>query len=539
MFVRIALFVASAAFVLWRNSEVGVLVDISWILNNATRIARGDVPYVDFQLAQTPGEFLMQAALIRLFGPEYPVQIAYAAIVGGLGTVMTYAVVARLLREVGPASRTIGALLAIPLIPLGVYAIYPHPFYDPDACVLAVAAIWAVVVALDRSSPAIGGVAGVLLTLPLAMKQNIGGPFLVTIVAILAVAAWRRTEARRVVRLIAVGLLSSLAVELVLVQFAFGLDRYVAGTVGYAAAGRGVGLDRVADFAAPAVVAIGGSFALRWMPVARRVTFVAGALLLLAVLFVDLPVPLLFAPGAIPPLLVLACVLAAERMRVQGYSVGSALPFVLLGTTLGAVESQGLQGSTYGIFPLLVIAVACALRDAVWLLPARRVAIGRAAAAFVLLLSVSGAVYTVSNLRLRFVDVNAAGPIERSSFPTLAGLSAHGPYVADLDAILVWARDHIPANESVAFVPGEDPVYFALDRSPPLPTVLFLFGDVATPYTPSEIAQIADERGLAWVVVKDHPQLLTELPDEAELVRALTSSATLVQRIGPYRVYRR
>src|SRR5881394_3205287 len=39
------LFLASAAFVIWRNSQVAVLVDIAYPLNTATRIALGDVPY--------------------------------------------------------------------------------------------------------------------------------------------------------------------------------------------------------------------------------------------------------------------------------------------------------------------------------------------------------------------------------------------------------------------------------------------------------------------------------------------------------------
>ena len=46
-----------------------MLVDISYILNIATRIAAGDVPYAQFPLAQAPLTFLTQAVLIKLFGP--------------------------------------------------------------------------------------------------------------------------------------------------------------------------------------------------------------------------------------------------------------------------------------------------------------------------------------------------------------------------------------------------------------------------------------------------------------------------------------
>src|SRR5207245_9947467 len=91
------LFAASAAFTVWRNTQVAVLVDISYILNIATRIAAGDVPYAEFPLAQAPLTFLVQALLIKLFGLHFVVQIAYAAIAGGRATVLTYLIASGLL----------------------------------------------------------------------------------------------------------------------------------------------------------------------------------------------------------------------------------------------------------------------------------------------------------------------------------------------------------------------------------------------------------------------------------------------------------
>src|SRR5258706_12376558 len=83
--LAVALSLVSAAFTLWRNSEIGVLVDISYIVNTATRIAAGDVPYAQFPLAQAPLEFLVQALLIKIGGPHFAVQIMYATILGGRG----------------------------------------------------------------------------------------------------------------------------------------------------------------------------------------------------------------------------------------------------------------------------------------------------------------------------------------------------------------------------------------------------------------------------------------------------------------------
>jgi hypothetical protein len=89
----------------------------------------------------------------------------------------------------------------------------------------------------------------------------------------------------------------------------------------------------------------------------------------------------------------------------------------------------------------------------------------------------------------------------------------------------------------MVFLPGEDPAFFALGRRPRMPSVYFY--DIANPYSPAETARFADEVGLRWVFVKDRLQLHEEPALEQGLIAALTEHATLVTRIGPYRVYRR
>lgn len=51
------LFSATAAVVLWQNSRLGVLWDLSYILENCYRISLGDVPYRDFPLPYAPLTF--------------------------------------------------------------------------------------------------------------------------------------------------------------------------------------------------------------------------------------------------------------------------------------------------------------------------------------------------------------------------------------------------------------------------------------------------------------------------------------------------
>jgi hypothetical protein len=536
------LFAASAIFTLWRNTQVGVLVDISYILNTATRIAAGDVPYSQFPLVLAPVEFLAQGLLIKAFGPHFLVQIAYATILGGLGTALAYTIARRLLDTAVARPAAVAAVLSIPLVPLGIYAIYPHPFYDPDTCLAILATLAAILAARDRPTPARGLLGGALLAVPVFIKQTIGGAFLALMVVALLVDALAEPRRRTSFRWIMAGLVICLGLEVSALQLVVGIDHYLTWTWTFALSGRGVTLARISAFVDPSVIWPGVlllSLALATPVLALRLRAPVFLVILLVALLSRAASPSSFlnVNTLLPPVLLAASVLALIAAARDGVRFETILPLVLAGTAVGALMSNGLNGSAYGIFPLLILALAALVRDLSRVVqkPAQIAPITGVMLASIL--AMSGAVYTVTNARLLFADVNAAGPVERSEFPSLAGLSARGPYIGELDTILFWMRDNVPAEDAFVFLPGEDPVFFALDRRPRLPSVYFF--DVANPYSPAEIARFADEVGLRWVFVKDRLQLVEEPPLEQRLVVALTERATLVAQVGPYRVYRR
>jgi hypothetical protein len=536
------LFAASATFTLWRNTQVGVLVDISYVLNTATKIAAGDVPYAQFPLVLAPFEFLAQGLLIKALGPHFVVQIAYATILGGLGTALAYRIVRRLLDTAVARPAPLAAILTLPLVPLGIYAIYPQPFYDPDTCLAILATLAAILAARERPTPARGLLSGALLSVPVFIKQTIGGTFLVLMVAALAVDALARPSARPSFRWVMAGLAACLGLEVAALQLFVGVGNYLSWTWSFALAGRGLAFERISEFVDPRVIWPGAlilGLALLARSLAARARgpiFLAG---LCFPLFASAFVPALLptVPAMFPPVLIAASVLAFTQIARGGIGFEALAPLVLAGTAAGAIMSQGLYGSTYGIFPLLVLALATLVRDLGRFVERPTQLAPIAGAVLALFLAVSGMGYTITNARLLFADVNAPGPVVRSEFPSLAGLSARGPYVSDLDAILFWVRDNVPADDPFVFLPGEDPAFFALGRRPRLPSVYFF--DVANPYSPAEIARFADEVGLRWVFVKDRLQLVEEPPLQQSLVSALTQNATLVARVGPYRVFRR
>jgi hypothetical protein len=534
---------ASAAFTLWQNLHVAALVDIAFIVNTAMRIAAGDVPYLDFPLVLAPLVFLTQGLLIKIFGPAYPVQIAYATILSGIATALAYAIVRRLLAEVVAAPRTLAAILTLPLVPLGIYGIYPSPFYDPDACLAVLVSVAAILAARGRSTTRARWVlAGALLTIPVFVKQNIGGTYLVVAVAALAAEALWRPSARASFRWCVVGLGGALALEGLILQLVVGIDNYLRWTLGFALSGRGLAAEKLAPFTDVRLLWPGLSILLLVLVSQRLPSRARGAIFVAALLAAIPAIALvpglaLAAPQFFPPVLTAASILAVIRVATDGPDFETLLPLVLTATTAGAVLSQGLGSSTYGIFSLLVLALAALVRLVGQYVDKPVRVASLTGVLLSVLLTLSGTSYVLTSTRLSFVDVNAAGEVTRSTFPSLAGLSAAGPYIADLDAMLFWARDNVAPDEPMVFLPGEDPAFFALGRPPRLPSVYFY--DVANPYSPAEIVTFADVIGLRWVFVKDRLQLREEPPLNQALIAALTEDATLVARVSAYRIYRR
>src|SRR6267142_2247343 len=173
------LFLATALVVIWQNSRLAVLWDLSYTLENSYRISLGDIPYRDFPFAHAPLTFLVQAAIIKLAGRVYWHHVAYCAVVSGLSTVLTWRTINTVLRGRVTHARCLAFLLSLPLIPLGIYCVFPHPFYDPD-CTFAILIGVFLLQRLDLkpSSVAWALPSGIMLVIPLFVKQNTGLAYL-------------------------------------------------------------------------------------------------------------------------------------------------------------------------------------------------------------------------------------------------------------------------------------------------------------------------------------------------------------------------
>ena len=193
----LCLFFGTSAIVLWQNSRLAVLWDLSYVLENSYRISLGDFPYRDFPFPYAPGTFLIQSLLIRLTGRVFFHHVLYCAIVGGMGTILTWRILLHVLRETVPTFRLTAFFLAAPLTVLGIYCIFPHPFYDPDCTVVILCGIL-LLLQLERKRfpPLRAFLTGIVFVVPLFVKQNTGLAFLATaamaVAVLIARDAWRR-----------------------------------------------------------------------------------------------------------------------------------------------------------------------------------------------------------------------------------------------------------------------------------------------------------------------------------------------------------
>ncbi|MGD1062652.1 MAG: hypothetical protein ABR860_05265 [Terracidiphilus sp.] len=455
---------------------------------------------------------------------------------------------------------------------------------------------------LRRPRPfARGFAAGAALVIPLFFKQNMGLPFLVTALAalllLLALNGLRRgkvssgePEARLLLSVLAGAAVAFSLAALVLLCTA-GLGNYLHWTIQYAGQRRLPELSLMLDiyrdptlaWTLPCVVVAllllwvahpsrnrvphhrgpHGQVLVRGVDARRAFVFAArvgsqsrwariAAIALLAAPFLFTLASLLLYGDADergdsllslwPLLLVLAAALALVNLFAlrRRPSLRIFLPVLLLAAIHGTFLSQQLWGSTYGIWPLLILLLADLLaflgaftaRAHVhrWFTPTL-------AAIISITLLVCGGFYTASEERLSYAHL-PDGPPAHSAFPALAGLATPGPYLPEIDELLRYAQANIPFDDGIVLIPGEEPFYFATGRSPRFPVPFF--DPTIDPYSPAEIVSLVQTHNIRWLIVKSDVQTKEDpTPDRAELLQLLTQEFTPAAHLRGYEVYRR
>jgi hypothetical protein len=562
------LFAATAGFVLWQNTHLTVLWDLSYILENATRISLGQLPYRDFPFPYAPLTFLVQAAIIKLFGRVVLHHYLYAAVTAGLATLLTWSILLRMLDGARMPRRLTAFLLAVPLVFLGTSSIFPHPFYDSDCTFFVLFWVWMLLRLESEKFPALATfVGGGLLVVPLFIKQNTGLAFVASCAVCVALLGVRN---RRAGALLFAGAGAALGFALAVLGYTVGLGDYFHWTVDFAASRRLPGFSTMLGvYRDPSllwieiVLALGlgvlivprTAKALRWVGAAlMSAPFVAAV----AALFLEdnaserVEALLRLWPG----LLIASLILGLWQLR-RGVTVGTLVPLILLGTIHGAFLSQQLWGSTYAQWPLLMILMAGILaavtqeanggEDAPHLLTAADVGHRTPTAgaspliAFAVVASaalmVTGGYYALSHERLDYVDLDGE-TLVRSSLPELRGLGMRGGWLPNFEELVAYCKREIPRNDAILMIPGEDLFYFTTGRRPQFPVLMM--DNTVNPYSAAQLAEFARQRNVRWVVVKRELQLQEQpVAFRAQLLNLLGRDFSLEESLANYDVYRK
>jgi hypothetical protein len=551
------LFVGTSAVVIWQNSRLAVLWDLSYILENSYRISLGQLPYRDFPFPYAPGTFLIQALLIKITGRVFFHHVLYCALVGGVATVATWRILVHVLREATPMFRLTAFLLALPLTVLGIYSVFPHPFYDPD-CTFIILLCVLLFLNLERKNfpPLQTFFTGILFIAPIFVKQNTGLAFVASvkwvIVIFIVYAIWRRQRVAGYVWLLA-GMTAGFCAVLLLLHFTVGLGNYWHWTIQFAASRRLPGFAEmftpyenpllllwIAAFAAGASL-LGqgnrrGNRMLSWLSVALMAAPFAWAMIYLLV--DDDPAERAERLLALWPVILIASLFVALWNLKRGPTVGRLLPFILIGTVQGAFLSQQLWGSTYGIWPLLIILLAEVLAELFRLGNKNSLKeIESLAGIAALSMFIAGAFYLASHERLDYVDLSTGEPAH-STLPALKHLSMRGSWLPQFEELVHFTDREISRNQGLLMIPGEDLFYYTTGRSPQFPVLMF--DHTVNPYSPKEILEISRQRNICWLILKKNLQLnANPVENENHLLDLLRFDFKPVQSLANYDIYRR
>ena len=563
------LFFANFAFVLWQNMHLAILYDLSFILETSTRISHGQIPYHDFPLPYAPVTFLVQAAIMKLFGRVVFHHYLYAAITSAIASLLTWRILLRLLADTRLPRRLIAFLLAVPLIFLGINSIFPHPNYDSDCSIMILFCIWMLLRVESKHFPrSVTFACGLLLVIPSFIKQNTGLAFLISAVFCIAYFGIRN---RRASILLLAGAAIGFTCALAVIQFTVGLRNYLFWTVQFASSRRlpgihamlsiyGVGSKQAAPFWIYIVFALGPALFILCRHTARpAANWLASTILALpfvvsvAELFLNPHTPTKGAAALLHlwPIWLIASFAIALWKLPRATSLSQLLPFVVLGTIHGAFLSQQVS-STYALWPMLMILIAVSV---VALAPTKRVydptkysaenIVTQPSAvlltAFTVVVSfamfLAGGFYAISHARLSYADLSG-DTLEHSNLPALSGLAIRGQYLPDFEELVAYTDREIPRGDAIFMLPDEDLFYFATGRNPQFPVLII--DNTANPYSAVQLVQIANERDVRWLIVKRRLQLKGEpLSFKPQLLELLYHDFEPVASLNNYEVYRR
>jgi hypothetical protein len=510
------------------------LVDYSYAVENAYRIYAGQIPYKDFILVLTPGTYYVMAGVMHLVGGYTHIsQLLLTMFI----TFLTIIGTAIIQRSIAKSFWGLRLILLLPFLVTGS-TIFAFPLYD---LFVIAAIIWIccyIIFCHQRTEENkyidMGKwvILGLLLPIPILFKQNTGIIFFIAILSGYGFFTIKQRTQNAYLRLlyILVGSIATISSFVGLLILTGSASSFLYQTIIYPGHQRDV-FDKVHFiiaqyqnvfirhwsilFGLAAILLIGISYRFSKGKTVEKIFHMGEGMIIIggcilsillipkkhnsAFFFTTISVAstiTYLGSGAV--FLYVLC----KKMRQNSF-LHSILFIGLFGAAHATYLSQGIVGSSYGIWPIIttlflfiIVYIKTLSPNIHWqILPMPWIVF------VIVILSQALIGYEYHGFYQRYGD-----PVHATS-KRLQGLTLQGKWWVDELEELVAFTNTLPKKDIIAYLPGEDPFYAATDRVNPLPCVQFQ--PVTCPFSAQEYVSLMKQKNVTWVIIKTFWQAIS------------------------------
>jgi hypothetical protein len=531
LIILLSLLSASLVFVF--SSRLICLADWSLFTEYGYRFFLKQRPYLDFGLVLTPGTFIVQGLLIKIFGVNYYAQLAFVAFEAAVSMILTWMILKEITQE-----KSFVAYSLIPLVFLVPGVLGPFPDYDYDSCVVSLLAFYFFIKAYSKNDRRLFIAAGLGAVLVFFFKQTIGAG----VIAGMITASFFLGP-KKVCYLFG-GILTGLicfTLSILMMSGPEGLPEAVRWIFSYAGETRGKSAIPLIlnTFKIPAAYLYAASWVISYFLFKANQNKRS---MLLACIFFVLPfLPSNFFalssrfyvmekylaylwPGT---MLTAGTLYIFKLIKTKTVSSGLLIFVLCTVTSLATFASHGLIGSTYGIWPFFFLIWVVMFNDFF--------TTKNSVLFFTLFLLIPAGTYLQTNVLNKSV-IPWKFNSQTASWRGLKGLTTPGPWIYNFEELLTWTEAHIPHDDRVISLPGEDPFYSLTGRYPQLSIFLLIPGGL--PFDLEWLEKEIRKANIKWIILKTNLQLPNVFLNTDSMMDNLKHDYSLVQTLKGYEIYK-
>lgn len=503
----------SATIVFFQAQRVLPLVDYTYQLENAYRIYIGQTLYKDFILVVAPGTYVVMAFLMKIFGLSNTYQLIYVMIISSFTILLSYKIISRITNN-----SIVSIILSASLIFCG-YSIYPFPSYDNNTMFFILLSLNTLLFTLEKKSVFWLIISGILLIIPPFFKQNTGLIYtFLSLFSLFILAIFKPNIINKKhfaylllgVFLVSGSFLFWLFYNNIFNDFIFQNFIFPSQSRPLYSSIKGI----ISQFITINTAILYFLSAILWLILKFKIKNIDFNNYKI-ILFVIAAFIIRMLTSNFPYIsytksfnvwydvsILLGIIYLFEFSKIsKTASYLFLLPIVIIGVSYSSFLSQGVLGSSYGIWPLFFIMLAFIYKYLIeyygsfdWLKPI---------IILTFLISICLGVGVYKNNRLRFVSIN--GDMQKASRTNFEFIATPGNWINEMEVLFAYIDKNIPINESMISIPAEDPIFFATKRDPVLK--YFQLNIVTCPFSEKQIINDIKVNNIKWIIWKTKPQM--------------------------------